>query len=114
MKLFSFVVTAAILSLTIAVPVNDEVESEVESRSESILQKRNCPTNLSSAKCHGSSSAGGGVYCGYCVEVLGTDWAVGNHKYYAYQINGGSKACCSYGYRTSCETNYGSRSQCPI
>ncbi|KAH8585469.1 hypothetical protein B0O99DRAFT_749006 [Bisporella sp. PMI_857] len=109
MKLFAFFTASTLLGLALASPT---AVREIFEAAE--LDKRAC-TSLSYAKCHGNiGSWNSGVYCGYCVEVIGSDWAVGNHKYYAYQLNAADKSCCSYGYRTSCETNYGSRSQCPI
>ncbi|OBT56468.1 hypothetical protein VE04_02951 [Pseudogymnoascus sp. 24MN13] len=110
MKFLQLLATSALLGLSMANPTPDAtLDAEIPAD----LDKRAC-TSLSSAKCHGSSGVSGGIYCGYCAAIQGTDWAIGNHRYYAYQINGAATSCCSYGYRDSCEKNAGSALQCPF
>jgi hypothetical protein len=66
----SFAPLLALLTLVHAVPNPISPDDE--------LSKRAC-TPLSYAKCHGSAGSSGGVYCGWCAQVLGTDWAVDDH-----------------------------------
>lgn len=65
-----------ILGLTLASAVPAPLSSENE------LEKRavRCPDKLTKAQCHASSGAKQGVYCGYCPQVLGTDWAISGHN----------------------------------
>lgn len=64
-----------VLGLTLATAVPDRVALSPDK----VLERRTC-ASLSPAKCHAKSGARGGVYCGYCAEVLGTDWAISGHN----------------------------------
>lgn len=88
-----------------------EAVAEAIAEPEGDLTPRAC-TSLSKNQCHASSGAKGGVYCGWCPQVLGTYWDDLDHYNYAYQLNGQDGSCCTYGYRKSCAGS--NLDQCPI
>lgn len=102
---------ALLLTSVIAIP-NPDPEAEPEALAEALagadLEKRAC-TKLSHKQCHAAPKTKSGVYCGWCGPVLGEHYK--SHLNWAYQLNGKTKECCTYGYRKSCDK---AGKQCPI
>ncbi|KAF3935708.1 hypothetical protein ABW19_dt0208230 [Dactylella cylindrospora] len=92
MKLSALLTTLTFLLTATALP-SPNADSEI-SPLDNLFDKRACVYN----GCTCSTTAKPGVYCGLCAQVRKK--AVNTH---AFQCGSGG-SCCSYGYRTSCET----------
>ena len=112
MQLLVLLSTTFLLLPTILALPNPDATFIPEVEIDAELFKRAC-TSLSYSKCHANIGARGGIYCGFCSAVLGTDQAISGHQYYAYQLNAHDGSCCTYGARSSCRTAPRD-SQCPI